>query len=115
MIETRPGAYRLALPAGAVDAHDFEARVREARRAASPAGRSGGLGAALALWHGPALADAGGLRFSGAPAARDLSLPDVTATESATRTALGEEAFTTAYDRGRTKTFPDLRTDFALH
>ncbi|MFB4308768.1 BTAD domain-containing putative transcriptional regulator [Actinomadura sp. GTD37] len=73
-IETRPGAYRLVLPAGDVDAHDFEARVRDARRAAAPADRSAGLRAALALWRGPALCDAAGLRFADAPAARLESL-----------------------------------------
>ncbi|WP_131733010.1 AfsR/SARP family transcriptional regulator, partial [Actinomadura formosensis] len=31
LIESRPGAYRLVLPPRAVDAHDFEARVRDAR------------------------------------------------------------------------------------
>ncbi|NVI88579.1 helix-turn-helix domain-containing protein, partial [Actinomadura sp. BRA 177] len=32
LIETRPGAYRLVLPTDAVDASDFEARVRAAPR-----------------------------------------------------------------------------------
>ncbi len=45
---------------------------------------------------------------------RDLSLPDVLAIESATRATLGEEAFTTAYTHGRTKTFANVLTDFAL-
>ncbi|GAA1803788.1 BTAD domain-containing putative transcriptional regulator [Actinomadura chokoriensis] len=70
LVETRPGGYRLAVPPRDVDAHDFEARVRDARRAASPADRSAGLASALALWRGPALADASGLRFADAPAAR---------------------------------------------
>ncbi|WP_433462909.1 BTAD domain-containing putative transcriptional regulator [Spirillospora sp. CA-128828] len=74
VIESRPGAYRLALPPEAVDVHDFEARVRAARRAASPEARSAGFGEALALWRGPALADAAGLRFAEAPAARLDSL-----------------------------------------
>ncbi|TYB43048.1 BTAD domain-containing putative transcriptional regulator [Actinomadura chibensis] len=69
-IESRPGGYRLALPPDAVDARDFEARVRDARRADAPEARSAGLRAALALWRGPALADAAGLRFAEAPAAR---------------------------------------------
>jgi tetratricopeptide (TPR) repeat protein len=45
---------------------------------------------------------------------RDLSLPDVVAIETATRTDLSEEAFTTAYNQGRTKTFKDVLTTFAL-
>ncbi|MFC4052168.1 BTAD domain-containing putative transcriptional regulator [Actinomadura syzygii] len=69
-IESRPGGYRLALPPDAVDARDFEARVRDARRADAPEARSAGLRAALALWRGPALADAAGLRFAEAPTAR---------------------------------------------
>ncbi len=69
-VESRQGAYRLVLPREAVDAHDFEARVSVARRAAGPAARSAGLRDALALWRGPALADAAGRRFATAPAAR---------------------------------------------
>ncbi|WP_433150769.1 BTAD domain-containing putative transcriptional regulator [Actinomadura nitritigenes] len=69
-VESRPGGYRLAVPRACVDAHDFEARVAAARRASDPAARSAGLREALALWRGPALADAAGLRFAGAPAAR---------------------------------------------
>ncbi|MEO3827113.1 BTAD domain-containing putative transcriptional regulator [Actinomadura sp. B10D3] len=69
-VEAGPGAYRLVLPAGSVDAHDFEARVRAARAAAEPGERSAALREALALWRGPALADAAGLRFADAPAAR---------------------------------------------
>jgi tetratricopeptide (TPR) repeat protein len=45
---------------------------------------------------------------------RDLSLPDVVAIETATRIDLSEEAFTTAYNQGRTKTFKDVLTTFAL-
>ncbi|WP_344408151.1 AfsR/SARP family transcriptional regulator, partial [Actinomadura nitritigenes] len=32
-VESRPGAYRLAVPRACVDAHDFEARAAAARRA----------------------------------------------------------------------------------
>ncbi|WP_207401221.1 AfsR/SARP family transcriptional regulator, partial [Actinomadura roseirufa] len=53
VVESRPGAYRLALPRAAVDAHDFEARTLAARRAGDEASRSAGLRAALALWRGP--------------------------------------------------------------
>ncbi|WUI01988.1 winged helix-turn-helix domain-containing protein [Spirillospora sp. NBC_00431] len=69
-IESRPGAYRLVLPREDVDVHDFEARVRDARRTAAQDARASGLRAALALWRGPALADAAGLRFAEAPIAR---------------------------------------------
>ena len=69
-VEYRPGAYRLAVPRACVDAHDFEDRVRAARRVTDPRTRSGDLAAALALWRGPALADAAGLPFADAPAAR---------------------------------------------
>ncbi|MBT2211131.1 BTAD domain-containing putative transcriptional regulator [Actinomadura sp. NEAU-AAG7] len=69
-VESRFGGYRLTVRRGDVDVHDFEARVAAARAAAAPAERSAGLGAALALWRGPALADAAGLRFADAPAAR---------------------------------------------
>ncbi len=69
-VESRPGGYRLAVPRGDVDVHDFEARLVAARRAAAPAERSAGLAEALALWRGPALADAAGLHFAEAPAAR---------------------------------------------
>ncbi|HEU5031465.1 MAG TPA: BTAD domain-containing putative transcriptional regulator [Spirillospora sp.] len=69
-VESRSGAYRLVLPRESVDAHAFEARVADARRAGGPAARSAGLREALALWRGPALTDAAGLRFADAPAAR---------------------------------------------
>ncbi|GLZ13224.1 SARP family transcriptional regulator [Actinomadura sp. NBRC 104425] len=69
-LESRRGAYRLAVPPEAVDAHDFEARVRRARGLADPSARSAGLRAALALWRGAALADASGLPFADGPAAR---------------------------------------------
>ncbi|WP_344589066.1 AfsR/SARP family transcriptional regulator [Actinomadura vinacea] len=69
-VESRRGSYRLALPRGCVDAHDFEARVLAARRAADPRARSAELGAALGLWRGPALADVSGLPFADGPAAR---------------------------------------------
>ncbi|MBA8951910.1 BTAD domain-containing putative transcriptional regulator [Actinomadura namibiensis] len=69
-VESRPGGYRLAVPSGAVDAHDFEDRLRAARALADPAARAEALRAALALWRGPALADAAGLAFAEGPAAR---------------------------------------------
>jgi predicted ATPase/DNA-binding SARP family transcriptional activator len=69
-LESRRGAYRLAVPPEAVDAHDFEARIRRARGLADPSARSAELRAALALWRGAALADASGLPFADGPAAR---------------------------------------------
>ncbi|MBG6091178.1 AfsR/SARP family transcriptional regulator [Actinomadura viridis] len=69
-VESRPGAYRLVVPREAVDAHEFEARVLAARRAAGPGARSAELRAALALWRGAALADTAGLPFAEGPAAR---------------------------------------------
>ncbi|MFB4314849.1 BTAD domain-containing putative transcriptional regulator [Actinomadura sp. 21ATH] len=69
-VESRPGAYRLVLPRTAVDAHDFEARLLAARGTPDPAARADGLRGALALWRGPALADAAGLPFAEGPAAR---------------------------------------------
>ncbi|MEV0756123.1 BTAD domain-containing putative transcriptional regulator [Streptosporangium sp. NPDC050280] len=66
------GGYRLELPPDAVDAHRFERLARAGRRAlnggdAQAAGSL--LGEALALWRGPALADAAGASFATAYAA----------------------------------------------
>ncbi|MGI5163964.1 AfsR/SARP family transcriptional regulator [Spirillospora sp. CA-253888] len=74
LVESRNGAYRLAVARRAVDAHDFEARVAEARVLPDPAARSAALRAALALWRGPALVEAAGLPFAEGPAARLESL-----------------------------------------
>ncbi|WP_199745183.1 AfsR/SARP family transcriptional regulator, partial [Actinomadura harenae] len=57
-IESRPGGYRLAVPREAVDAHEFEARVSSARDIPDARARASALREALALWRGPALADA---------------------------------------------------------
>ncbi|MQY08203.1 ATP-binding protein [Actinomadura macrotermitis] len=69
-LESRAGAYRLVLPPEAVDAHDFEARLARARALADPADRARELREALALWRGPALADAAGQPFAEGPAVR---------------------------------------------
>ncbi|MFI6516024.1 AfsR/SARP family transcriptional regulator [Spirillospora sp. NPDC050679] len=74
LVESRNGSYRLAVSRRAVDAHDFEARVAEARVLADPAERSEALRAALALWRGPALVETAGLPFAEGPAARLESL-----------------------------------------
>ena len=72
LIESHPAGYRLALDAEAVDAVRFETLAlagreelrRDPRRAASM------LREALALWRGPALADAAGAGFAAAARAR---------------------------------------------
>ncbi|HET9167936.1 MAG TPA: AfsR/SARP family transcriptional regulator [Actinospica sp.] len=60
ILQTRPGGYRLVLPAGRVDAFEFE-RLAGAGRRALNAGddRTAAdlLGRALDLWQGPALMD----------------------------------------------------------
>ncbi|WP_019631259.1 AfsR/SARP family transcriptional regulator [Actinomadura atramentaria] len=70
LIPSGPAGYRLAVPPDAVDAHVFQARLAAARRAPSAADRAAGLRAALALWRGPALADALGRPAADARAAR---------------------------------------------
>ncbi|WP_433335971.1 BTAD domain-containing putative transcriptional regulator [Spirillospora sp. CA-294931] len=44
----------------------------------------------------------------------DLSQPDLIDIEHATRQSLGEPSFTQAFNRGQTKTFTDVLTDFSL-
>jgi DNA-binding SARP family transcriptional activator len=56
VLETRGTAYCLAVDPDAVDANRFKRLLDDARRA-PPEIRSAKLGAALALWRGPALAD----------------------------------------------------------
>ncbi|MEU2774208.1 BTAD domain-containing putative transcriptional regulator [Streptomyces sp. NPDC007162] len=59
-IASTPGGYRLAATADDIDLHVFERRVREgteALAAGDPATAHRVLTEALALWHGPALAD----------------------------------------------------------
>jgi DNA-binding SARP family transcriptional activator/Tfp pilus assembly protein PilF len=50
--------YVLRVPPDAVDLHRFRALTDEARATGDPRQKSALLGAALKLWHGPALADA---------------------------------------------------------
>ncbi|GAA2209731.1 BTAD domain-containing putative transcriptional regulator [Nonomuraea monospora] len=71
LISSHPAGYLLDVPPGEVDAWAFERLVRE-----------GDVRAALALWRGPALADAAGLPFAAGPAAR---LEELRLTALATR------------------------------
>ncbi|MGW3346503.1 BTAD domain-containing putative transcriptional regulator [Nonomuraea rubra] len=73
LIASHPAGYLLDVPPGEVDAQAFERLVRE-----------GDVRAALALWRGPALADAAGLPFAAGPAAR---LEELRLTALATRLA----------------------------
>jgi predicted ATPase/DNA-binding SARP family transcriptional activator len=70
LIDSHPAGYRLAVVSTDVDAHDFEARLAQARRHGDPGRRAAGLRDALALWRGPALADVAGAPFAGGPVAR---------------------------------------------
>ena len=59
LISTHVGGYRLTVPDGALDAHVFEHRVAQARRAAATGQMTQAvhlLGSALGLWRGRALA-----------------------------------------------------------
>ncbi|MEV6470611.1 BTAD domain-containing putative transcriptional regulator [Streptomyces sp. NPDC051657] len=59
-VESVEGGYRLAVPPDAVDLHRFERLAGEGSRALEEGDASSALallGEALALWHGPALAD----------------------------------------------------------
>ena len=57
LVVTQAPGYRLVLEPEAVDANRFERLLAEARGAEEPARRAALLEEALALWHGPALAD----------------------------------------------------------
>ncbi len=72
LIETHPTGYRLVVPDDAVDAVRFEALAAGGRRRLGddPAGAASDLREALALWRGPALADAADAGFAVAAAAR---------------------------------------------
>jgi predicted ATPase/DNA-binding SARP family transcriptional activator len=63
-IESRPTGYRLVLDPDDVDTHRFERLAAEGRAASAT------LREALALWRGPALADAATAPFAQAPIAR---------------------------------------------
>ncbi|WP_131742299.1 ATP-binding protein, partial [Actinomadura roseirufa] len=89
---------------GAVRAQDYPiaayvlAGHAELARSLGDPGRAAGL-----------LGTADGLR-----GCRDLSQPDVLAIEAAVRAALGDAAFTAAYERGRSWTFADVLEEFGL-
>ena len=78
VLESSATGYRLAVPAEAVDAVRFEALALAGREqlGRDPARARALLGEALALWRGPALADAAGAGFAGPATARldDLRL-----------------------------------------
>jgi predicted ATPase/DNA-binding SARP family transcriptional activator len=69
-VESRPTGYRLALDPNDVDVHRFEQLVTQGRAATDPVATSAILREALALWRGPALADAATAAFAQAPVAR---------------------------------------------
>jgi predicted ATPase/DNA-binding SARP family transcriptional activator len=71
-VESRPTGYRLALDPDDVDVHRFERLAAQGRATlhTDPAATSTTLRAALALWRGPALADAATAPFAQAPIAR---------------------------------------------
>ncbi len=72
-IESVAAGYRLAVPPDAVDANAFETAARVGARSLAnghPAEAARMLGAALATWRGPALADVAGEDFAVAIAAR---------------------------------------------
>ncbi|MEV0148654.1 MULTISPECIES: BTAD domain-containing putative transcriptional regulator [unclassified Nonomuraea] len=73
IVSSRPAGYALDVPAGEVDAWEFERLVR-----------AGEARAALRLWRGAALADVAGLPFAAGPAAR---LEELRLTALATRIA----------------------------
>ena len=78
MVESHPSGYRLAVAAQAVDGARFEALALAGheRLARDPGRARELLGQALALWRGPALADAADAGFAGPAVARldDLRL-----------------------------------------
>jgi predicted ATPase/DNA-binding SARP family transcriptional activator len=71
-IESRPTGYLLALDTDDVDVHRFERLAAQGRAALAtdPATTAAVLRDALALWRGPALADAATAAFAQAPVAR---------------------------------------------
>ncbi len=73
LVVSEGGGYRLAIDPDAVDAARFERLARQGRRALDDGDATRAAGAlreALALWRGPALADAADAPFAAAPAAR---------------------------------------------
>lgn len=90
LVHASPTGYRLDLRPEQVDAYEFERLAMDGRRALStgdPRAAAERLAEALALWRGPALADASEAGFARAPAAR-LSEARVAATEDAIQARL---------------------------
>ncbi|MGY0005533.1 AfsR/SARP family transcriptional regulator [Micromonospora sp. I033] len=107
-VEAQPGGYRLAVAPDDVDLHRFEAGVRAGRTrlADDPAEGCRRLAEALALWRGPALADAADADFARAPVARLTEL----------RLAATEELVEARLDRGAPDDLlPQLRELAAAH
>jgi DNA-binding SARP family transcriptional activator/Tfp pilus assembly protein PilF len=93
VLRTREPGYLLAIPPEQVDAHEFEQAVRRGRAAGTDAGTVRELGAALALWRGEALVDAGDLPWARAQAERLSEQRLATATDYwAARLRLGDHA-----------------------
>ncbi|MFC4119097.1 AfsR/SARP family transcriptional regulator [Nonomuraea zeae] len=88
VIGSHPAGYLLDVPPGDVDGWAFERLVRD-----------GDVRRALALWRGPALADAADLPFAAAPAAR---LAELRLTALATRIAADLAAHEASPHTGRT-------------
>ena len=79
LVVSEPGGYRLAAEPECVDAARFERLAGAGRRAlgrGEPGPAAGTLREALALWRGPALADAGDAPYVAAAAARLAELRD---------------------------------------
>ncbi|HEY3976456.1 MAG TPA: BTAD domain-containing putative transcriptional regulator [Streptosporangiaceae bacterium] len=94
VVEHGPAGYRLAVPAGQVDARAFEQLVATAREALARGDRAGGAAAlrqALGLWRGPALADVADAPFAAAPITRLSEL----------RLAAAEDLFDAELEAGR--------------
>ncbi|MFE7530327.1 BTAD domain-containing putative transcriptional regulator [Kitasatospora sp. NPDC057542] len=94
VIGSHPAGYLLDLPRGSVDAWDFEQRVAAGRAALAAGGFAEAvalLDGALELWRGTPFADAEGVGFTAAPAARLAELRLSTVEERADALlALGE-------------------------
>ncbi|HEX5289260.1 MAG TPA: BTAD domain-containing putative transcriptional regulator [Streptosporangiaceae bacterium] len=109
VVEYGPAGYRLAVPAGQVDARAFEQLVAAAREALAHGDRAGGavaLRQALALWRGPALSDVADAPFAAAPITRLSEL----------RLAAAEDLFDAELESGRgSELVPELEELAGAH